>query len=122
MCVCVCVCVCVCECYCCCYFITFCEFFTPTLAYGLSWRLRDYKCSQVSKTLLTILGDLNTAAVWMVSTHPRFPNLSGYRDHSKCANYNWHHRYRHVPQRSLFSGNNHVLVSLFAFFDFQYVV
>ena len=33
------------------------------------WGL-NYKSSQVSRTLLSILADLNNAAVWMVFTHP----------------------------------------------------
>ena len=32
--------------------------------------LSDNKCPQVSRTLLSILTDLNNAVVWTVSTHP----------------------------------------------------
>ena len=34
------------------------------------WNLSDSKSLQVSRTLLSILADLNNAVVWMVSTHP----------------------------------------------------
>ena len=33
------------------------------------WSLSDSKSPQVSRTLLSILADLNNAVVWMVSTH-----------------------------------------------------
>ena len=34
------------------------------------WSLSGNKSPQVSRTLLSILADLNNAVVWMVSTHP----------------------------------------------------
>ena len=34
------------------------------------WSLRDSKCPQVSRTLLSILAVLDNAVVWMVSTRP----------------------------------------------------
>ena len=34
------------------------------------WSLSDNKSSQVSRTILSILTDLNNAVIWMVSTHP----------------------------------------------------
>ena len=34
------------------------------------WSLSDCKCLQVSRTLLSILADLNNAVLWMVSTRP----------------------------------------------------
>ena len=34
------------------------------------WSLSDNKSPQVSRTLLSILGDLHNAVVWMVSSHP----------------------------------------------------
>ena len=48
------------------------------------WNLSDHNSSQVSRTLLSILFDLNSVVVWMVSTRPfisksssPFNNLSG---------------------------------------------
>ena len=38
------------------------------------WSLRDSKSPQVSRTLLSILADLNNAVVWMVFTHPLISN------------------------------------------------
>ena len=40
------------------------------------WNLRDSKSSQVSRTLLGILADLNNAIVWMVTTRPLISNFS----------------------------------------------
>ena len=34
------------------------------------WSLRDNKFPQVSRTLLSIMADLNNAVVWIVSTRP----------------------------------------------------
>ena len=45
------------------------------------WSLSDNKSSQVFKTLLSILANLNYAVVWMVSTHPLIPKYS-----SPCTN------------------------------------
>ena len=42
---------------------------------GFHWSLSDSKSRQVSKTILSILEDLNTVA-WMVSTHPLIYNAS----------------------------------------------
>ena len=54
------------------YHFTLSEFFTPALADGffLYWSLSENKYPQVSRTLLSILADLNNAVVWMVSTCP----------------------------------------------------
>ena len=41
------------------------------------WSLSDSKFSQVSRTLLSILVDLNNAVVWMVSACPLISNSSG---------------------------------------------
>ena len=40
------------------------------------WSLSDSKFLQVSRTLLSILADLNNAAVWMVSTRSHISNSS----------------------------------------------
>ena len=45
-----------------------CVLSTPALADGLPLSLSDSKSSQVSRTLLSILADLTSAVVWMVST------------------------------------------------------
>ena len=67
-----------------------CEFFTPALADGFFyWRLSDSKFPHVSRTLLTILTDLNTAEVWIVSSsnfHFFQPSFQAFRDCSKCTN------------------------------------
>ena len=43
------------------------EFFIPALA-NSHWRLGDSKSLQVSRTLLSILADLNNAVIWMISS------------------------------------------------------
>ena len=40
------------------------------------WSLTDSKSPQVSRTLFSILADLNNAVVWMVSTRPLISNSS----------------------------------------------
>ena len=45
------------------------------------WRLSDSKCSQASRTFLSILTDLNNVVVWMVSTRPLISKSS-----SLCIN------------------------------------
>ena len=45
------------------------------------WSLSDSKSSQVSRTLLSILADLNNAVVWMVSTYSLISKSS-----SPCTN------------------------------------
>ena len=67
--------------------------------------LSDSKSPHVSKTLLTILTDLNNAIVWMVSTHPvdfKSSNQS-FGDFTKSTNYNWYNRHFHIPQFVFFS-------------------
>ena len=49
------------------------EFFTSVNADGLSL---EFEWQQVSRTLLSVLADLNNAAVWMVSTRPRISKSS----------------------------------------------
>ena len=50
------------------FFYSF-EFFMWALADGFHWSLSDSKSPQVSRTLFSILADLNNAVVWIVSTH-----------------------------------------------------
>ena len=45
------------------------------------WTLSDNKYPQISRTLLSILADLNNAVVWMVSTRPLISKSS-----SPCIN------------------------------------
>ena len=46
------------------------SFFTPTLAEALHWSISDSNSPQVSRTLLSILADLNNAVVWIVLACP----------------------------------------------------
>ncbi len=43
------------------------------------WSLSDSKSPQVSRTLLSILADLNNAVVWMVLIRPQISNSSSTR-------------------------------------------
>ena len=45
------------------------------------WIISDSKSPQISRTLLSILADLNNTVVWMVSTHPLISKSS-----SPCTN------------------------------------
>ena len=49
---------------------SFSEFFSTALTDGFHWSLRDSKSHQISRTLLSILADLNNAVVWIISTCP----------------------------------------------------
>ena len=93
------------------------------------WSLSDSKSSQVSRTFLSILTDLNNV-VRMVSTRPLIYNSSvpytnpldqlqsfGYCD--KSISYNWYKRYFHVPQFVCFF--NYVARSTYlSFFSFSF--
>ena len=50
------------------YYLLVWKFFTPILCDGFHWSLSVSKSPQVSRTLLSILADLNSAFIWMVST------------------------------------------------------
>ena len=52
------------------------EFFTPALADGILLILRDSKSPQVSRTLLSIVVNLNNAVVWTVFTWPLISKFS----------------------------------------------
>ena len=53
-----------------------CEFFTHSLADGLSLESEWQQSLQVSRNLLSILAELSIAVVWMVSTRPSISNPS----------------------------------------------
>ena len=63
------------------------------------WNLSISKSPKVSRTLLSILANLNYWVVWMVSSCPLIFKSSlpipGY--YSKCDNCNWYHRHLQVP-------------------------
>ena len=83
------------------------------------WSLRVSKFSEVSRTFLSILADLNNLD-WMVSIRPLFYNLSSlffqsFSHRSKCTNYNWYHSHPHALQFFFF------LVLVFVYlFDLLY--
>ena len=52
------------------------EFFTSALAEGLSLKFEYRMSPQVSRTLLSILANLNNVVVWMVSTRPLISKFS----------------------------------------------
>ena len=53
------------------------EFFTSALANGFSLELSDSKSPQISRTRLRILAVLSNADVWIVSTRPPTSKSSG---------------------------------------------
>ena len=65
------------------------------------WSLNDSKSPADSRTLFSILADLNNALVSMVSIRPlisKFSNPCTFGDSTKRVNYNWNHRHFHVLQ------------------------
>ena len=85
------------------------------------FRLINSKSPQVSRTLLSILVDLNNAVVSIVSTRllvskssSHFINLLGT---TKSTNYNLYYCYFHVPQFFQFYSN----VEVFSFFSLSCV-
>ena len=85
--------------------------------------LSDRKFLQVSRTILSILADLNNAVVWNISTRPLI-----FMSSSPCTNPLMTvprapvHRHFHVPQFFQFSGKVNVLIFLFVFFQFYSMV
>ena len=88
------------------------------------WNLSDSKFPQFSRSLLSILADLNNAVVWMASTRLLISKslYQFFSDCTKSTNYNWYHRHFHVPQFFQFSSKIQVLIFLFTFFQFYFVV
>ena len=91
------------------------------------WSFRDSKSLQVSRTLLSILADLNNAVVWMVATctvisKSSTPCIQSFVDITKNNNYRWYNRHFHVPQFFQFPSKVQVLILLFAIFHFYSVV
>ena len=94
------------------------EFFTPVLADGFSLE-SDSKSLQVSRTLLSILANLNNAAAGLHSSSYSqvFQSLYlAFGDCTKLTNYNWYHCHFHFSSKVL------VLISIFTFFQFYPVV
>ena len=101
--------------------------FTPALADGFHWSPSDSKFTQVSRTLLSILADLNNAVLSIVSSRPLI-----FKSSSPCFN-----PLRTVPSAPItiditvtfmfhiffqFSSKISVLIFLFVFFSFYPVV
>ena len=67
---------------------------------GFNCSLRDGKFPLISRTLLSMLKDLNNAVVKMVPILSLISNFfsffQDFRDCSKCTNYYWYHCYPHV--------------------------
>ena len=76
------------------YYVFFRQFFTTALLLVSLWGLSDNKFPQVSRTLLSILADVNNVVAWIVLTLPLISKSS-----SPCTNpYNWYYRHFHVLQ------------------------
>ena len=86
------------------------EFFTPVLGDGFSLK---FERSQVSRTLLSILADLNNAVVLMLSTCSLISK--SFRNCTKSSNYNRYHSHFHVPQFFQFPSKVQVLIFLLSF-------
>ena len=82
---------------------------------------------QFSRTLLSNLGDLNNAVVWMTSSRLFYFQVhqSVYQFFSDCTrstNYNWYNRHFLVPKFFQFPSKVQVFIILFAFFQICPVV
>ena len=84
----------------------------------------DSKSPQLSRTLLSILVDLNNAVVWMFSTRPHSSKSSSLCTNSllKLPRATIPIGHFHVPQFFQSSSNVQVLIPLLAFFKFSSVV
>ena len=80
------------------------------------WSLNDSKFPHIT----CILADLNNAVILIIKIHP--PIFNSVNPRSKRANYSWYHPHPHVPQFCQFSRKVWVLASLFAFFEFHFLV
>ena len=90
------------------------------------WSLSDSNFTQISRTLLSILANLNNAVVWTVSTRPLI-----FTSYSHCTYLWWLYSMRplHLVSPSFscsvvfqISGKDKVFISLFAFLQFYPVV
>ena len=98
-----------------------CEYFTSIFVGGFSLK---FEWQQVLRTLVSLLTDLISALVWIVSScllissfHSLF--FQAFGDCSKGSNYNWYHY--HLPQPFQLSGKVQVFIYLIAFFYFHSV-
>ena len=71
-----------------CYYFTPLEFLTSALADGFHWSVNENKSPQVSRTLHSILADLNNAGVWIVCIQPLIsksscPFYQTYQEHQR---------------------------------------
>ena len=81
------------------YYFTPCKFFTRVLTGRFHWSLSDRKFPQVSKILLSIIADFNSAMVWIVSNPSLY--LPQFLFHTFAwdtiiPTYSWNHRHLHV--------------------------
>ena len=90
------------------------------------WSLSDRKFTQVSRTLLNILADLNNVDFQMVSILPLIsdscrlpPPHQLVRDRFTCTSHDWYHRHLNVPQFVCFFVCLFVLFCLFVCFFFS---
>ena len=68
------------------YYFTHLIFFVPPLTDGFSLESSLLKCPQQSRTLLSILANLNYSVVWIVTTRPLISKSSSfYRNHLVTA-------------------------------------
>ena len=75
------------------------QIFTAAIADGFFyWSLSDSKSPHISRTLLSILADLNNKVVRIVSVRPLISNsFRPLTKRCKCINYNLYHHRLHVP-------------------------
>ena len=100
--------------------------FTPVLADGFSVDFYRQKVSIISRTLLSILDDLNNGVVLIVSKYPLiFKSSNPFTTplvSTKSTNYTWYRHHFHVSQFYLYPCKVQVLIFLFTFSQFSSAV
>ena len=88
------------------------------------WSLSDSKFPQVSRTLLSILTNLNSLDGLHSCSYFQFFQFlyQSFGDSTKRTDYNWCHHHFHVPQFFQFPSKIQVLISLFVFLQFYSMV
>ena len=108
--------------YCYCYFfLSFSHQCYPIFSHK---SLSDSKSSQVSRTLLSILADLNNAVICMFSSRPLISKsfYQSFGDCTKCTNYYCYYCQFHILQFFQFPSQVQVFIFLFTFFQFYPLV
>ena len=84
------------------------------------WTLIDSKSPQISRTIISIQSDFNTAVVWLVSHACSYFQVAqslhqSFEGCTERTNYNWYHSYFHIQWFVQFFSKVLEFISLFSF-------